>query len=155
MSYDRCVRLATVRLRSIHHRVWLDDVYRVDPVDGSRAGPNVHLWVVEGLKQRQILLFNESTHHRIALDARNIRQFDEQCPGMPPGAMGAFRLRSPVILSGCNAFKSLAEYRTARRTRPQIFLPVSVTSPEVLLEGMALARLAASGCYAARFSGGP
>lgn len=121
------MRIATIKRKCLFRLVWLSDVRRIDPLDGLSAGPNVHLWQVMAVRQRRVVLSNLSTAHRVELDAYNIKQFDETAPDMPPGAMGAFVVRSPVILSGCNVFKSLDEYLEARRTRPQIFLPVGVT----------------------------
>jgi hypothetical protein len=120
------MRLKSIREKCVYRHVWLDDVRRIDPRNGLLAGPNIHLWFVEGVKRRQVVLLNESTHHRVELDAWNIRQFDESHPEMPAGAMGAFRMRSPVVLSGCNAFKSLEHFVLARTVRPKIFLPVSM-----------------------------
>jgi hypothetical protein len=121
------MKLATIQRKCLYKLVWLSDVRRIDPMDGSSAGPNVHLWQVRAVQKRRVVLSNLSTDHRVELDAQNIKQFDETAPDMPPGATGVFILRSPVILSGCNAFKSLEDYREARRTRPQIFLPVTLT----------------------------
>ena len=121
------MHLPTIKQKSLYRWVWLDDVRRIDPYDGLSAGPNVHLWQVEDVRRRQVVLFNLSTHHRVELDAHNIKQFDETAPDMPAEAAGVFVLRSPVVLSGSNAFKSMDAYLEARRTRPQIFLPVALT----------------------------
>ncbi len=121
------MRLAIIKRKCQYSLVWLSDVRRIDPATGLPAGRNVHLWQVETVRQRRVVLNNLSTGHRVELDAYNIKQFDQTAPNMPAGAVGAFVLRSPVIQSGCNAVKSLAEYLEARRTRPQIFLPGAMT----------------------------
>lgn len=119
------MNLAIIKRKGLNRPVWLSDILRIDPWDGLLADPNEHLWWGEEIRNGYVVLNNYSTGHRVELDARNIKQFDEAAPGMPDGAMGVFVLRSPVVLSGCNAFKSIKEYFEARKTRPQIFLPVS------------------------------
>jgi hypothetical protein len=136
------MRLNSIRRWSLNKFVWLDHVLRIDPYDGLWAGPNVHLWRIDAVRRRQVVLSNISTGHVVELDASNIRQFDYGLHGMPEGADGAFELRSPVVLSGCNAFKSYEAYLMARRTRPQIFLPVTITSPIQLIQAVTLANRA-------------
>ena len=136
------MNLSSIRRKCVGHDVWLDRVER-RAFDGSWAGDNVHLWRVDAVRRRKVVLSNLSTQHVVELDARNLKQFDERSADIPYGAIGAFVLRSAVVLSGCNAFKSVEDYLIARRTRPQIFLPVTIYSSHQMFVAVALSRFAA------------
>ena len=89
------MKFTPIREKCLYKFVLLDHVLRIDPRDVSLAAPNVHLWEVKAVQNRRVVLSNLSTDHRVELDARNIKQFDERVPQMPADAMGAFVLRSP------------------------------------------------------------
>jgi hypothetical protein len=102
----------------------IPDPIRIDWERGVLP-PIEYLWQVEAVGGRGIQIRNISTDHRIELDGSLLKQYDGPRPSAPRDVHGHFVLRSQIVLSGCNVFRSLAAYSEARATRPQILMPVT------------------------------
>ena len=111
--------------KQLYTFVTLDpDPMRID-WEGQVLRPIEYLWQVVRVSRRRIHIRNISTDHEFPLDSGLLKQYDPPRSDAPYNVSGHYKLRSRIVLSGCNVFRSLEDYIEARATRPQILMPVT------------------------------